>query len=31
MFLSDRIKNITEPQTIGMARKARELKAQGLM
>lgn len=30
MFLSDRIKNITEPQTIGMARKARELKAQGV-
>ncbi len=30
MNLSDRINNITEPQTIGMARKARELKAQGV-
>lgn len=30
MQLSDRINNITEPQTIGMARKARELKAQGV-
>lgn len=30
MSLSERIKNITEPQTIGMARKARELKAQGI-
>lgn len=30
MALSDRINNITEPQTIGMARKARELKAQGV-
>lgn len=30
MTLSDRINNITEPQTIGMARKARELKAQGV-
>lgn len=30
MHLSDRINNITEPQTIGMARKARELKAQGV-
>ena len=30
MKLSDRINNITEPQTIGMARKARELKAQGV-
>lgn len=29
MNLSERIHNITEPQTIGMARKARELKAQG--
>ena len=30
MHLSDRILNIDEPQTIGMARKARELKAQGV-
>ena len=30
MQLSDRINNITEPQTIGMARKARELKSQGV-
>ncbi len=30
MNLSDRINNITEPQTIGMARKARELKAKGV-
>ena len=30
MQLSDRINNITEPQTIGMARKARELKAKGV-
>ncbi|MBI4945543.1 MAG: pyridoxal phosphate-dependent aminotransferase [Bacteroidetes bacterium] len=30
MNLSERINNITEPQTIGMARKARELKAQGV-
>ena len=30
MNLSDRINNITEPQTIGMARKARELKVQGV-
>lgn len=30
MKLSDRINNITEPQTIGMARKARELKAAGV-
>lgn len=30
MKLSNRINNITEPQTIGMARKARELKAQGV-
>lgn len=30
MNLSDRINNITEPQTIGMARKGRELKAQGI-
>jgi aspartate aminotransferase len=30
MQLSDRINNITEPQTIGMARKARELKEKGI-
>jgi len=30
MTLSDRINSITEPQTIGMARKARELKAKGI-
>jgi aspartate aminotransferase len=30
MQLSDRINNITEPQTIGMARKARELKEKGV-
>ena len=30
MNLSDRINNINEPQTIGMARKARELKAKGI-
>ncbi len=30
MKLSDRINNITEPQTIGMARKARELKDKGI-
>lgn len=30
MELSERVKNISEPQTIGMARKARELKAQGM-
>jgi len=30
MKLSDRINNIVEPQTIGMARKARELKAKGI-
>lgn len=30
MNLSHRINNITEPQTIGMARKARELKAKGI-
>jgi aspartate aminotransferase len=30
MMLSDRINNITEPQTIGMARKARELKEKGI-
>jgi len=30
MKLSERINNITEPQTIGMARKARELKEKGV-
>jgi aspartate aminotransferase len=30
MGLSERVKSIKEPQTIGMARKARELKAQGV-
>ena len=30
MKLSERINNITEPQTIGMARKARELKEKGI-
>lgn len=30
MQLSERIKNIEEPQTIGMARKARELKEKGI-
>lgn len=30
MALSERVNNISEPQTIGMARKARELKAQGV-
>ena len=30
MYLSDRVKNLAESQTIAMARKSRELKAQGI-